>query len=120
MEDEKDWLIFFGFDLVFYVFLMLAKKFRVQLNVAGLVNTMYVSEASCDGEVGADGRQRLVNLVNVFRLSIQRVVVDGFVIYTVFFTTSDADFLLIESASILTSKEASLPFPAIASLLPLA
>jgi len=33
---------------------VLAEKFRVELDVSGLVNTVDVAESSGDGEVGAD------------------------------------------------------------------
>jgi len=34
---------------------VLAEKFRVELDISGLVDTVNVAESSGDGEVGADG-----------------------------------------------------------------
>ena len=65
----------------------------MELDVAGLVDAMDVTEAGGDGEVGADGGEGLVDFVDVFRLGVERVVVYTLVVNSVLLTTSDTNFL---------------------------
>lgn len=55
----------------------------------GLVDTVDVTEAGGNGEVGADGGQSLVDGPDVLGLSVKRIVVNVLVVYTVFLATSD-------------------------------
>ena len=93
VEDEEDGLVLVGLDLVLDVFLVLLEQLRVELDVAGLVDTVDITETSGNGEVGADGGELVVDGEDVLGLSVERVVVNGLVVDTVFLTTSDTDFL---------------------------
>lgn len=93
MEDQEDWLVLFGVDLVLDVLLVLAQQFRVELDVAGLVHAMYIAEAGGDGEVWADGRERVIDVVDVLWLGVKGVVVDVLVVDPIFLTPGDTDFL---------------------------
>lgn len=72
---------------------MLAEEFGVKLDVSRLVDTMDVTEAGSDAEVGRDLGEGGPNVVDVFRLCVERVVIDVLVVDAVLFTTSDANFL---------------------------
>ena len=72
---------------------MLLEQFWVKPYISGFVDSMHVSESRGDREVGADWGQSLIDGINVFGLRVQGVVVYIFVVDTVFFTTSDTDFL---------------------------
>jgi hypothetical protein len=65
----------------------------VQLDIARLVDTVNVAKASSDGEVGRDLGKCGPDLVNVFGLCVERVVVNIFVVDTILLATSDANFL---------------------------
>lgn len=73
---------------------MFSQKIGTKTDISGLVNTMNVSEASRNAEVGADLAKGIVDIPDVFRLSVQAVVVNSGVVDTIFFTTSDSDFHL--------------------------
>lgn len=62
----------------------------MELDVAGLVDTVNVTEAGSDGEVGGDGGEGGVNLPDILGLGVERVVVNIFVVDTVLLTTGDA------------------------------
>ena len=74
--------------------LVLCKELRVQLDISGLVHAVHVSESRRDTGVGTDLAERLVDLVDVFGLRIQAVVVHAGVVNAVFLTTSDTDLHL--------------------------
>jgi hypothetical protein len=93
MEDKEYWLLFFCVVLLLDKRLMLAEEFWVKLDITRLVDTMDVTEASSDAEVGRNLGEGSPNVVDVFRLGVERVVVDIFVVDTVLFATSDANFL---------------------------
>lgn len=93
MEDEEDGLVLLGASLLLDVGLVTREQLGVQTDVTGLVDTVDVTETSGNGEVRADGREGVVDGQDVFGLSVERVVVDVFVVDTVFLTTSDTDFL---------------------------
>ena len=86
----------------------------MQLDVAGLVDTVHVAEAGGNGEVGADLGQRSPDLVDIFGLGVEGVVVDVFIVYTVLLSTSDTNFL-VESVMPTNALEVPLPSQAIAS-----
>lgn len=93
VEDEVDGLVLVGADLLLDVGLVLAQKLGVQTDVAGLVDTVHITETSGNGEVGADGGESVVDGQDVLGLSVQGVVVNVLVVDTVLLTTSDTDFL---------------------------
>lgn len=100
MEDQENWLVLLGVDLVLDELLMLAQQFRVKLDVAGLIHPMYVAEAGRDGEVRADGRERVVNVVDILRLGIKGVVVNVLIVDSILLTTSDTNFLWYDSSGL--------------------
>lgn len=95
MEDQEEGLVLSGLDLLLGVGLVLGEKLGVELNVAGLVYTVDIAEGSSDGEVLCNGREGLVDLVDVLGLGVEGVVVDASVVNTIFLTTSDTDLLWI-------------------------
>ena len=107
VEDEEDGLVGLGAGLLLHVLLVLLQKLGVQTDVAGLVDTVDITETSGNGEVGADGGEGLVDGQDVFRLGVQRVVVDALVVDAVFLTTGDTDFLrrLVSCQRIKTVKQ---------------
>lgn len=98
MEDEEDGLVLGGAGLLLNVRLVLGEKLWVQADVARLVDAVHVAEAGSDGEVRADGGESLVDVVDVLGLGVEGVVVDRFIVDAVFFTASDADFLVLKIA----------------------
>lgn len=100
VEDEEDGLVLLGASLLLDVGLVALEQLGVQADVARLVDTVNITETSGNGEVWADSGERLVDGENVVGLSVQRVVVDGLVVDTVFLTTSDTDFLFTFSISV--------------------
>ena len=54
MEDEVDGLVLGGAGLLLDVLLVLLEEAGLELDVAGLVDTVNVTESSSDGEVGGD------------------------------------------------------------------
>ena len=72
---------------------MFAKKFRVKLDITGLVDAVDVSKTSSNGEVWGDRGERLVNGENIFRLGVEGVVINIFVVDTILLAASNADFL---------------------------
>lgn len=93
VEDEEDGLVRLGAEFLLDVQLVLLEQLGVELNVAGLVDTVDITETSGNREVGADGGEGVVDGEDVLGLSVERVVVNGLVVDTVFLTTSDTDFL---------------------------
>ena len=94
VEDEEDGFVFFGLKGGLDVLLVLSEKLRVQLDIARLVYTMDVAETSSNGEVGGDGSEGLLDVENILGLSVQRSVVNIFVVDTIFLTTSDTNLHL--------------------------
>ena len=94
VKDKEDWLAVLRAGLVLCVLLVLAEKLGVKLDIARLVDTVDVAESGSDGEVWGDRRQGLVDLVDIFWLGVEGVVVYIFVIDSVLLTTGDADFLV--------------------------
>ena len=74
------------------VFLRVAQDSRGQHHVARLVNAVYVTEGSGDGETRADFAQLSVGVINVFRLGIQSGSVHVAVVHAVFFAAGAAQF----------------------------
>ena len=93
MEDEEDGLVLLGLDLLLDVGLVLLQQLGVQTDVAGLVDTVDITETSGNGEVGADGGEGLVDGQDVLGLGVEGVVVDVLVVDAVLLTTGDTDLL---------------------------
>ncbi len=68
---------------------------------------MDISESCRDREIWADFGQSRPDVVDVFGLCVKRVVVNIFVVDTVFFTTSDPNFLSIVSITQCLSRSLS-------------
>ena len=93
VEDKEQGLVLGALDLVLGVGLVGAEKLGVELDVSGLVNTVHVTEAGSDGEVGGDGSERLVDIVDVLGLGVEGGIVDISVVNTILLTSSDSDLL---------------------------
>ncbi|KAI6758907.1 hypothetical protein HG531_014047 [Fusarium graminearum] len=94
VEDKEDRLVVVGLEGLLDVGLVLAEKLGVELDVARLVNTVDVTKASGDREVGGDGGESVVDVEDILGLSVERVVVNILVVNTVLLTTSDANLHL--------------------------
>jgi hypothetical protein len=76
VEDEEvglllvDALLALLGQLLSNVDLVLAQELGVQLDVAGLVDTVDVTETSGDGEVGRDGGESVVDVPDILGLSV--------------------------------------------------
>jgi len=88
----------------------------VELDVAWLVDTVNVAEAGCDRKVWGDLLECFVDPMNVFWLSVERVVVDIFVVDAILFTTRDTNFLLQSQIAAELLHRFHLPSPATVSL----
>jgi hypothetical protein len=73
---------------------MLLEKIGMELHISRLINTMDVSKSSGNAEIGSDIDEGLVDVVHVFRLSVQAGVVDTGVVDAVLLPTSNADLHL--------------------------
>lgn len=93
VEDQEDWLVLLGALLLLHVSLVLAKEFRVKLDVARLINTVNIAEASSDAEIWGDFDQCGVDVVNIFGLGVKGIIVNIFIVNTIFLTASDSNFL---------------------------
>lgn len=94
VEDKEDRLVVVGLESLLDVGLVLAEKLGVKLDVAGLVDTVDVTKASGDGEVGGDGGEGVVDVEDVLGLSVERVVVNILVVDTILLTTGDTNLHL--------------------------
>jgi hypothetical protein len=94
VEDEEDRLVLLGTDSLLDVLLVLLQKTGLELDVAGLVDTVNVAETSGNGEVGGDLGELLVDVQDVLGLGVERVVVNILVVNTVLLTTGDTDLHL--------------------------
>lgn len=72
--------------------LMFTQKFRVKLDISGLVDTVDVSKSSSDTEVGANGAQCRVDIPDILRLGVKLGVIDTSVVDTVLLTASNTNF----------------------------
>lgn len=93
MEDEEDGLVGGRTGLLLDVLLVLGEELGVELDVTGLVDTVDVTEASGNGEVGADGSEGVLDGQDVLGLGVEGVVVNILVVDTVLLTTGDTDLL---------------------------
>lgn len=93
VEDEEDGLVGGRTGLLLDVLLVLGEELGVELDVTGLVDTVDVTEASGNGEVGADGSEGVLDGQDVLGLGVEGVVVNILVVDTVLLTTGDTDLL---------------------------
>lgn len=96
VEDEEHGLLLLGLLLLLHVLLVLLEELWAELNVAGLVDSVHVAEASGDGEVWGDWGEGLVDVVDVLGLGVEGVVVHILVVDTVLLTSSDTNLHLEE------------------------
>lgn len=104
MEDQEQRLVLSGTGLGLGVGLVLSEELGVQLDVAGLVDTVDVTETSGNREVGGDGFKRGVDVVDVLGLGVKGVVVNSGVVDTILLTTGDSDLLLLLSELISSNR----------------
>ena len=93
MEDQEDGLVLLGVDLVLDKLLVLPQQFGVKLNITRLVYTVNVTKPGGNGEVRADRREGVIDVVDILRLGVKRVVVNVLVVDAIFLSTRDTDFL---------------------------
>lgn len=116
VEDKEDGLGLLGANLLLDVLLVTREELGVKLDVAGLVDTVDITETSGNGEVRGDGNKSIVDGEDVLGLSVERVVVNVLVVDTVLLTTGDTDFLVsLASSSLCNTGRGSLPSRATAS-----
>jgi hypothetical protein len=65
----------------------------VKLNIARLVDTVDIPEGGGYREIWGDWRQGLVDIEDILRLGIKRVVVDILIVNTILLAASDTDLL---------------------------
>lgn len=94
VEDEEDRLGVLGAKSSSDVLLVLSEELGVQFDVARLVDTVDVAEASSNGEVGGDRGEGVVNVEDVLGLSVEGVVVHILIVDTILLTASDTNLHL--------------------------
>ena len=70
MEYQKHRLAIFCSCLILNILLVLGKELGMQLHISRLIDAMDVPKTGSNGKVGANGRECLVNIVDVFGLSV--------------------------------------------------
>ena len=116
VEDKENRLVLLRSNGILDILLVLAEKFGVELDIAGLVNTMHVTESGSNGEVWRNWGESLVDGKDVLRLGVEGVVVDILVVDTILLTASNTDFLNDLSVFLKLTIFKNLPSQAIASL----
>lgn len=94
VEDEVERLCNLATELLGRVLLVLAQEAGLQLDIAGLVDTVHVSEGSSNGEVGADSRESGVDVEDIRGLGVEEGVLNTSVVDTILLSTSDANLHL--------------------------
>lgn len=94
MEDKEDGLVLLVANLLLDVLLVTREELGVELDVAGLVDTVNITETSGNGEVRRDSNESVVDGEDVLGLGVEGVVVNILVVDTVLLTTGDTDFLI--------------------------
>jgi hypothetical protein len=94
VEDEPDGLVRLGLALLLDVGLVLAEKLGVELDVAGSIDTVDVTESSGDREEVGDLGEGIVDVENVLGLGVERSVVDLGVVNTILLASGDTDLHL--------------------------
>jgi len=93
MENQEHGFVLLCTDGILDILLVLTQQLRVKLNISWLVDTVNISEAGGYGEVWGDWRQGLVDIEDILRLRIKRVVIDILIVNTILFAASNTDFL---------------------------
>jgi hypothetical protein len=93
VEHKEYRFVFFCVVLLLDIRLVLGEKLGVELDIAGLVDAVNITKTGGDAEVGRDLGESGPDVVDIFWLGIERIVVDILVIDTVFFATGDTNFL---------------------------
>ena len=81
-------------NLLGSVLLVVTEELGPEGNVSGLVDTVNISETSGNGEVGGDGVQSSVDVVDVWGLGVEGSVVGVGVVDTILLTSGDTDLHL--------------------------
>jgi hypothetical protein len=71
--------------------LVLGEQLRVELDVAWRIHAMHISETGGDWEIRTNLWQGRIDLIDILRLGIERVIVDILVIDTILLSPSDPD-----------------------------
>ena len=66
----------------------------MQFNVARLVYTVNIAETCCNREIGRNFLESSVDTMDIFGLSVKRVVVDIFIVDAILLTAGDPNFLV--------------------------
>jgi hypothetical protein len=85
---------FFTAQLLLDVGLVLAEEVGAQLDVAGFVDTMNVTETGGNTEVGRDFAESRVHIPDVLGLCVQTAILNASVVDTIFLTAGDTDLHL--------------------------
>lgn len=99
MEDEEyglllvDALLTLLGQLLGNIDLVLAQELGVQTHITRLVDTVNVAKTSGNREIRRDGGEGVVDVPDILRLSVERVVVNVLVVDTILLSTSDTNFL---------------------------
>lgn len=94
MHDEVERLVRVGAELLLGVGLVLAEALRLQGDVAGFIDTVDVAKGGGDGEHFANGREGLVDGVDLLGRRVELFGIDGLVVDAVLLTAGDADLHL--------------------------
>jgi hypothetical protein len=78
-------------NLLSGVLLVVTEEFGSEGDVSGLVDTVNVSETGGNGEVGRDGVESSVDIVDIRGLGVEGCVVGVRVVDTILLTTSDTN-----------------------------
>ena len=106
MEDKVHRLVGSGALLLLDELLGVGQNLRGKLDVTRRVDAVDVTEGGSDGvEVRSDRLERLVDLVNLFRLGVQVLRGDVRVIHAILFAAGDADFHFEEAVDLLHASQ---------------
>jgi hypothetical protein len=95
VENQENWLILLCSYGILNILLVLLQKFRVELDVSGLVDTVDITESSSNGEIWRDRGKCLVDGKDILWLGVERIVVNVLIVDTIFLSTGDANFLYV-------------------------
>lgn len=94
MEHEEDRLGVLILKLLGHKLLVFAEEVGLELDISRLVDTVDITEASGDAEVGRDRAERLVDVPDVLGLRVEGVVVNVLVVDTILLAAGDANLHL--------------------------
>jgi len=93
VEDKEERLVLRCANLLLGVGLMFAEELRMEMYISRLVDAVDVAKSGSNAEIGANGYECSVHIVDVLRLGVQRGVVDTSIVNTVLLASGNADFL---------------------------